>query len=75
MVMGYKEELGQGVATVKEVMGWFEKRNNDEKEEELNFGKEDSGKIRMLGSWMGWKADMDERLKRANKAWWGQRKS
>ena len=59
-VMGNKEELEQGAGTMKEVMGWFEERNN----EELNFGKEGIGKIRMLGSWMVWKVDVDERLKR-----------
>ena len=51
-------------------MGWYEERNNDGKEETLNFGEEESGKIRMLGSWMGWKEDVDERLKRGNRAWW-----
>jgi len=35
----------------------------------LNFGEEGSGKIRMLGCWMGWKEDVYERLKRAGKAW------
>ena len=69
-VVGNKEEMEQGVGVVKEVMGWFEERNNDGKEEELMFGKEGSGKVQMLGSWMGWKEDVDQRLRRANKAWW-----
>ena len=37
------------------------------------FGTEESGKVRMLGSWMGWKEDVDERLKRASRAWWKTR--
>ena len=44
--------------------------DKNDKEEELLFGNEESGKIRMLGSWMGWKEDVEERLKRGNKAWW-----
>ena len=55
-------------------MGWFEERNNDGKEEELLFGTEDSGKIRMLGSWMGWREDVSQRLKRGGKAWWVAKK-
>ena len=58
----------------KEVMGWFEERNNDGKEEELMFGTEESGKIRMLGSWMSWKEDVSQRLKRGGNAWWKTKK-
>ena len=54
----------------KDVMASFEERNNDGKEEVLEFGTEESKKIRMLGSWMGWKEDVDERMKRGGKAWW-----
>ena len=39
----------------------YEERNNDDKEEELLFGEEESGKIRMLGSWMGWREDVEEK--------------
>ena len=28
----------------------------------------------MLGSWLGWKEDIEERLKRGNKAWWRTKK-
>ena len=72
-ILGNMEELQQGVETTKEVMGWFEERNNDNKEEELIFGEESSGKIRMLGSWMNWKEDLEERVKRGNRAWWKTR--
>ena len=50
-------------------MARFEERNNDNKEEALDFGTEESGKVRMLGSWLGWKEDVDNRLKRAGQAW------
>ena len=69
-VLGYEDELEEGVAVTKEVMGWFEERNNDSKEEKLLFGEEESGKVRMLGSWMGWSEDVKQRLKRGGRAWW-----
>ena len=34
------------------------------------FGEDDSGKIRMLGSWMSWKDDVKKRVERGNSAWW-----
>ena len=49
---GKKNELEQGVNEIKRIMNIFEERNNDDKEEHLDFGKEDSGKIRMLGYYM-----------------------
>ena len=73
-VVGCGEELERGVAKVKEVMGRFEEKNNDDKEEVLEFGSSESGRIRMLGSFMGWKEDVEERLKRGRKAWWVTKK-
>ena len=58
----------------KEVMGWFEEKNNDDKEEVLEFGSSESGRVRMLRSFMGWQGDVEERLKRARKAWWVTKK-
>ena len=40
-------------------MGRFEERNNDGKEEALDFGMEGSVGMRMLGTWLGWKEDVD----------------
>ena len=71
--IGDKDELEEGVKTVKKVMGDFEEKNNEDKEEFLNFGEDDSGEIRMLGCWMGWKEDVEQRLGRARKAWWKMR--
>ena len=50
-------------------MNMFEERNNEDKEEILNFGKEDSEKIRMLGCYMGEKEDTKQRKKRAGATW------
>ena len=65
---GDEEELEEGVEVVKRVMNEFEERYNEDKEERLMFGEEESGGIRMLGCWMGWKADIAQRLNRGRKA-------
>ncbi|MCP3666124.1 MAG: hypothetical protein GY696_27095, partial [Gammaproteobacteria bacterium] len=68
-IVGKKKELQQGVDETKKVMSLFEERNNDDKEEHLEFGTENSKKIRMLGSWMGEDEDTNQRLKRGGAAW------
>ena len=68
-IVGDKEEIEEGVGATKEVMASFEERNNDGKEEELDFGEESAEGVRMLGCWMGWKKDIDNRIARAGKAW------
>ncbi len=65
-VVGDEEELENGVAVTKKVMGDFEERNNDDKEEPLVFGSDEAGEIRMLG----WKQDVERSSERARKAWW-----
>ena len=55
---GKKKEIDQGVTETKKIMNCFEERNNNEKEETLDFRTKDSKKIRMLGSWMGWEEDL-----------------
>ena len=57
--VGDKCELEVGIEVTKEVMGRFEERNNDDKEEKVDFGSEESGKVRMLGTWLGWREDVD----------------
>ena len=49
-IIGKRRELEEGVEKVKEVMGRWEERNNDDKEERLVFGTEEGGDIRVLGS-------------------------
>ena len=68
-VAGKKKEMEGGLRTVKEVMARFEEKNNDDKEEELIFGTEESKKIRMLGSWLGPEEDLKQRKKRGWAAW------
>ena len=68
-IVGKKEELEQGVTETKRIMSMFEERNNDDKEEHLDFGTDESANIRMLGSWMGESNDTSQRLKRGGAAW------
>ena len=69
-VVGTKEELGRGVDRMKEVMGRWEEKNNEDKEEKVEFGTEEGGKIRILGSWIGGGEDVNNRIKRAGGLWW-----
>ena len=64
-----KKKLEEGVAITKEFMNKLEERNNDDKEERLIFGEEESSKVRMLGSYVGQKEDTRQRIKRAGGAW------
>ena len=52
-LLGKMKEMESGLRAVKEQMSRFEERNNDDKEEELIFGTEESNKIRVLGSYLG----------------------
>ena len=69
-ILGEEAELREGVEVVKRVMGRFEERNNEEKEEEHRFGREECGGTRMLGSWLGPREDLRNRIKRANGLWY-----
>jgi hypothetical protein len=66
---GKKKELDEGVRVTKAIMLRLEEKNNDDKEEVLEFGEDSSDKIRMLGCYMGWKEDIKQRSKRAGMAW------
>ena len=68
-ITGRAKELEEGLRITKEVMEAFEEKNNDDKEEELVFGTEEGEKIRMLGSYIGRKEDVKQRIKRAGTAW------
>ena len=52
-IVGTKGEINEGVERIKSVMNKWEERNNDDKEEVLEFGTEEGKGIRVLGSWMG----------------------
>ena len=68
-IIGRKRELEGGVEKVKEVMGRWEERNNDDKEERLVFGTVEGGEVRVLGSWLGAEADRKNRIRRAGGLW------
>ena len=67
--MGTKEEMYGGVNAMKKVMGKFEERSNDQKEECLEFCMEESDSIRVFGSWVGTKEVVNMRLRRAGGLW------
>ena len=68
-IVGTKEEMDGGVNAMKEVMGRFEERSNDQKEECLDLCMVESDSIRELGSWVGMKEDVNMRLRRAGGLW------
>ena len=68
-IVGTKEEMDGRVNVMKEVMGRFEERSNGQKEECLDFCMEESDSIRVLGSWVGTKEDVNMRLRRAGGLW------
>ena len=68
-ILGTKDELEQGCKIIKDVMTSFEEKNNEAKEDKLAFGETSSHGIRMLGSWMNPKVDVQNRIKRAGHLW------
>ena len=69
-IVGRRDEIEEGTEIIKRIMGEFEEKNNDDKEEKLEFGSEEGKKIRMLGSWIGPEEDIKNRKKRAGALWW-----
>ena len=69
-IVGMSGEIDEGVRAIKSVMNDWEERNNDAKEEVLEFGTNEGGNVRVLGSWMNASADVNNRIKRANGLWW-----
>lgn len=68
-LIGYEQEILEGKEVVKRSMLEFEEKCHDGKEEVLRFGEPESRGIRMLGTRVGRKEDVDSRIQRANKAW------
>ena len=68
-VVGTEGEMDESVRRVKEVMGRWEERNNEDKEEVLEFGTEEGDEVRILGSWMGEREDVKNRIRRAGMLW------
>ena len=78
-IVGTRGEIEEGVNAVKEVMNKWEERNNDDKEEVLEFGTDEGGEVRMLGSWLEPEADVNNRIRRGvvcggacGSGWWGR---
>ena len=68
-LVGEHVEMERGVEEVKEVMRSYEERNNEAKEEHMEFGSEEANEVRMLGSWVGAEADGRMRIRRASGLW------
>ena len=69
-IVGMSGEIDEGVNVMKSVMNEWEERNNDAKEEVLEFGTNDGANVRVLGSWTNASTDVQNRIKRANGLWW-----
>ena len=67
--LGYRAEMDGGMEEIKKVMGNFEEKNNDDKEEEIVFGTQEGGKIRVLGSYLSNAEDVKQRTKRGGNTW------
>ena len=63
MVVGGKEAVVQAI-------GMLEERCNNAKEEVMEIGTVQGGKVRMLGSYADRRFDLEQRLKRMRRAWW-----
>ena len=51
------------------MMGRWEERDNEDKEETLEFGTNEGEDVRVLGSWLGAKEDVNHRKQRAGALW------
>ena len=63
------DEKEEGKQIIEKVMGEFEERTNESKEEKMEFGAKDSEEIQMLGTYMGNEHDTNMRIKRAARIW------
>ena len=68
-VLGMSGEMDDGVNKVKEVMGRWEEKTNEDKEEHLIFGLDGENEARMLGSWVNARVDVSNRIRRAGCLW------
>ena len=68
-IIGTNDEIEESKQIIQKVMGEFEERTNEAKEETMEFGARDSEEIRMLGTYMGNEHDTEMRIKRAASTW------
>ena len=52
-ITGMSDEIEEGKQIIERVMGEFEERTNESKEDKMEFGTKDSEEIRILGTYMG----------------------
>ena len=67
-LLGKKGDMDEVVRVAKEVMNKWEERDNEDKEEVLEFGTNEGANVRVLGSWMG-EGDINMRKRRAGMLW------
>ena len=72
--MSKHSEIEEGKQIIEKVMGEFEERTNESKEEKMEFGAKDSEEIRMLGTYMENEHDTNMRIKRAARIWMQKKK-
>jgi len=65
--IGMSDEIEEGKQIIEKVMGEFEERTNESKEEKMEFKERGSEEIRMLGAYMGNEHDTNMRIKRATR--------
>ena len=68
-IIGMSEEIEEGKQIIEKVMGEFEERTKESKEEKMEFGAEDIEEIRILGTYMGNEQDTEMQIKRAARTW------
>ena len=52
-IIGMREEVEEGKQIIEKVMGEFEERTSESKEEKMDFRAKDSEEIRKLGTLIG----------------------
>ena len=68
-ILSNRESMDVARDTTKRVMGLFEEKTNDSKEENITLGKTSAAGTRFLGLWLGEAEDTKVRLQRGMGAW------
>ena len=68
-ILSNRESMDVARDTTKRVMGLFEEKTNDSKEENITLGETSAAGTRFLGLWLGEAEDTKVRLQRGMGAW------
>ena len=68
-ILSNKEGMDVARDTTKRVMGLFEEKTNESKEENITLGETSAAGTRLLGLWLGEAEDTRVRLQRGMGAW------